>query len=169
MRQKKQKTCFKQASDAAESAGQVVRDAAAGTAHAVDETATAIATAVADAAKATGRSVGYAIQATGDYLTHSKDTAVKAAHKTLDGIERKWLDLQIYATPTTDKAKADFQKVKDQMTQTLTDAKARLVEAREVSTEAWQQNVSPSFNAAMQRANELYADAVARFGSNQPV
>ena len=59
-------------------------------------------------------------------------------------IEKKWQDLQDKATPTTDAAKADFQKAKDQMAQALADAKAKLIEAKDAGADAWQKNVKPA-------------------------
>ena len=109
----KEKTTSEKVSDSAKSAGQAANDAAKATGKAVG-----------DAAKVTGAAVGDAIKATGEYLSQSKDTAVKVAQETLNGIEKRWQDLQAKAVPTTDEAKADLQKAKDQMTQTLADAKA---------------------------------------------
>jgi hypothetical protein len=142
------------ASDAAKSAGQTVGDAAKATG-----------TAVSDAAKATGNAVSDAAKATGDYLTQSKDSAVQAAQETLNGPEKKWQDLQAKAAPTTDAAKADLQKVGDQMAQTLSDARAKLAEAKVASTDAWQENVKPSLDAALAKAQKLYEDAAARFSA----
>jgi hypothetical protein len=138
------KTPTEQVSDAAVSAGQ----------------------AVSDAANTSGAAVGDAAKATGEYLTQSKDMAVRNAQETIDGLEKRWQDLQAKAQPTTDEAKADLQKAQDQMAQTLADAKAKLVEAKGAGTDAWQQNVKPALDAALQRAQKLYTDAAAKFGSN---
>ena len=116
-------------------------------------------------AKATGDAVGDAMQATGEFLTQSKDADVKAAQETLDGIEKKWRDLLVKAAPTTDEAKVEFQNAKDQMAETLVNAKAKLVEAEDASSDAWQQNVKPALDAALQKAQKLYEDTYARFGS----
>ena len=161
----KKNTPSEKASDAGKSAGQATNDAAKATAHAVTDAAKATGTAVSDAAKATGKAVGDATKATGEYLTQPKDTAVKAAQETLDGLEKKWQDLQAKAAPATDEAKADLQKAKDQMAQTLADAKAKLVEAKDASADVWQQNVKPALDAALQKAQKLYEDTAARFGS----
>jgi len=116
-------------------------------------------------AKATGDAVGDAMQATGEFLTQSKDADVKAAQETLDGIEKKWRDLLAKAAPTTDEAKVEFQNAKDQMAETLANAKAKLVEAEDASGDAWQQSVKPALDAALQKAQKLYEDTYARFGS----
>ena len=121
--------------------------------------------AVSDAAKATGKAVDNAAKATGEYLTQSKDSAVKTAQETLNGLEKKWQDLQAKAAPATDEAKADFQKAKDQMARTLADAKAKLVEAKDAGADAWQQNVKPALDAALAKVQKLYEDTAAKFGS----
>ncbi len=149
-------TPSKQTPNAGKSAGQAADDAAKATGTAVD-----------DAAVVTGTAVGDAAKATGEYLTQSKDTAVKTAQDTLDGIEKKWQELQVAAAPTTDEAKADFRKAKDQMTLTLANAKAKLVEARNAGADAWQQKVKPALDSAVQKAQKLYEDTAARFGSKQ--
>jgi len=120
-----------------------------------------------DAGKSAGKAVGDAAKATGEYLAQSKDSAVKAAQERLDGIEKKWQDLQVKATPTTDEAKADFQKAKDQMALTLADAKSKLVEAKDAGADAWQQNIKPAIDSALEKAQKLYEDTAARFGSTQ--
>lgn len=149
-----EKKLSENASDAAKSAGQTVSDAAKATGNAVS-----------DAAKGTGNAVSDAAKATGDYLTQSKDSAVQAAQETLNGLEQKWQDLQAKAAPTTDAAKADLQNVKDQMAQTLSDARTKLAEGRDASADAWQQNVKPSLDAALAKAQKLFEDAVARFSA----
>ena len=133
-------------------------DKAADAAHSAGQAAN-------DAAKATGTAVGDATRATGQYLTQSKDTAVKAAQETLNGIEKKWQDLQAKAAPTTDEAKVDLQKARDQMAQILADAKAKLVEAEDAGADAWKQNVKPAFDAAVQKAQKLYEDVSAKFSN----
>ena len=100
-----------------------------------------------------------------NWLAGPKDSAVKTAQDTLNAIEKKWQDLQAKAAPTTDEAKADFQKAKDQMAQTLADAKAKLVEAKDASADAWQQKVKPALDAALQKAQKLYDDAAAKFSN----
>ena len=162
----KEKTTSEKASDAGKSAGQAASDAGKATGTAVGDATKATVGAVGDAAKATVGAVGDATKATGDYLTQSpKDSAVKTAQETLNGVEKKWQDLQAKAAPATDEAKADFQKVKAQMAQTLADAKAKLVEAKDASADVWQQNVKPALDAALQKAQKLYDDTAARFGN----
>jgi hypothetical protein len=151
------------ASDAGSSAGQSVGDAARATGNAVVDAAKVAGTAVGDAAKATGHAVADATKATGEYLTPSKEAAVEAARETLDGIEKKWQDLQAKAEPATDEAKADLQKARDLMAQALADAKAKLVEAKDAGADVWQQNVKPALDAALQKAQKLYEDVAARF------
>jgi len=150
--------------DAAKATVTAVGDAAKATGTAVGDATTATVTAVGDAAKATGTAVGDATKATGEFLTESKDTAVKVAEETLNGIETKWQELQAKAAPATDEAKADLQKAKDLMAQTLADAKAKLVEAKDASADVWQQNVKPALDAALAKAQKLYEDAAAKFG-----
>jgi hypothetical protein len=149
------KSAGQAASDAAKATGKAVGSAAEATGKAVGGAAEATGKAVGDAAKATVNAVGDAATATGEYLTQSKDSAVKAAQETLNGIEKKWQDLQAKAAPATDEAKADFQKAKDQMAQTLADAKAKLDEAKDAAADAWQQNVKPALDAALQKAQKL--------------
>jgi hypothetical protein len=153
--------------DAATATGMAVVDAAKATGTAVGDAAKATSTAVVDAAKSTGTAVGDATKATGEYLSQSKDTAVEAAQDTLNGIEKKWKDLQAKAAPTTDEAKADLQKAKDLMVQTLADAKAKLVEAKDAGVDTWHQDVKPALDAALHKAQKLYEDTAARFGSKQ--
>jgi len=160
-----EKTPSEKVSDSAKSAGQAVDDAANATGKAVGDAAKAAGDAVGDAAEATGDAVDDATKATGESLTQSKDAAVKAAQETLSAIEKKWQDLQAKAAPATDEAKADLQKAKDQMAQTLADAKAKLVEAKDAGADAWEQNVKPAFRAALQRAQKLYEEASAKFSS----
>jgi hypothetical protein len=136
------------------------------TSEKVSDSAKSAGQATSDAAKATGAAVGDALKATGEYLTQSKDTDVKAAQETLNRLEKKWQDLLTKAAPTTNEAKADLQKAKDQMAETLADAKAKLVEAKDASADAWQQNVKPTVDAALQKAQRLYEDASTRFSNN---
>jgi len=159
------KTASEKASDAGKSAGQAAKDAAKATGEAVGDAAKATGTAVGDAAKATGKAVGDAAKATGEQVTQAKDAAVKAAQEALNGFEKKWQDLQAKAAPTTDEAKADLQKVKDQMAQLLADAKAKLVEAKDAGADAWQQNVKPALDAALAKAQKLYEDTAAKFSN----
>ena len=148
------RTPSEKASDAGKSAGQTARDAAKATGNAVG-----------DAAKATGNVVGGAAKATGEYLSQSKDTAVKAAQETLNGVEKKWQDFLAKAAPTTDAAKDDLRKARDEMARTLADAKAKLIQAKDASAGAWHENVKPTLEAAVQKAQRLYHDAADRFGS----
>jgi hypothetical protein len=129
------------------------------------EKAKATGDAVGDAAEATGDAVGDAMQATGEFLTQSKETDVKAAREALVVIEKKWQDLLAEAAPNTDEAKVEFQNAKDQMAETLAKAKATLVEAENASGDEWQQNVKPALDATLHKAQKLYEDASARFGS----
>jgi hypothetical protein len=115
------------------------------------------------AAEAADNVVGDAAKATDEFLSESKDTAVKTAQETLDGIEKKWRELREKVAPATDEAKADFQKSKDLMAQSLTDAKAKLVEAKNASADVWQKDVKPALDAAVQKTKKLYEDAAAKF------
>jgi hypothetical protein len=148
-----EKKTSEKVSDATRSAGQATSDAASATGKAVG-----------NAAKATGAAVGDAAKATGDWLSGSKDSAVKTAQDTVNTLEKKWQDLQAKAAPTTDQAKADWQKAKDQMSQTLADAKAKLVEAKDATEDVWQKNVKPALAAAVDKAQKLYDDVAAKFG-----
>ncbi|MBE0618247.1 MAG: hypothetical protein IH608_10020 [Proteobacteria bacterium] len=139
-------------SDVSKSAGRITSDAAKATGNAVG-----------DAAKATGNAVGDAAKGTGDYLTQSKDSAVKAAQETLSGLEGKWQDLEAKAAPTTDAAKADLQRAKEQMVEALSDAKTKLAEAKDASDSAWEQNIKPALVAALAKAQKLYEDTAAKF------
>jgi len=142
------------ASDTTKSAGQTASDAA-----------NAAGKAVGDAAKATGNAVGNAAQATGDWLTGSKDTVVKTAQEKVAALEAKWQALQDKAAPTTDEAKADWQKAKDLMAQTLADAKAKLIQAKDATDDVWQKDIKPALAAALDKAQKLYDDVAAKFGS----
>lgn len=119
---------------------------------------------MSDAAKATGNAVGDAAKATGELLSESKDTTVQAAQAALNGIENKWQSLVDKSAPATDAAKADFQKAKDEMAQTLAAAKAKLAEAKGAGSDAWQEKVKPAFETALQKAQKLYDDTAAKFG-----
>jgi predicted small lipoprotein YifL len=149
-----EKTPAQKTSDAGKSAGQATSDAAKATGKAVG-----------DAAKATGTAIGDATKATGEFLSGSKDKAVKDAQEALDAIEKKWQDLQAKAAPATDEAKADLQKAKDEMAKALAEAKAKLVEAKDASADAWQKGVKPALDAAVQKTKKLYEDAAAKFSS----
>jgi len=149
-----EKKTSEKVSEATRSAGQAAGEAANATGKAVGEAATATGTAVGEAAKATG-----------DYLSGSKDTAVTTAQDTVNTLEKKWQDLEAKAAPATDEAKADFQKAKDQMAQALADAKAKLVQAKDATDDAWQKDVKPALAAALDKAQKLYDDAAAKFGS----
>jgi len=151
--------------DAAQDAGEAVKDAGEAAGEAVGGAAKATGTAVTDAARATGKAVGNAAKDTGEFLTHSKDAAVKSARETLGSLEKKWQDLQAKAAPVTDEAKADFQKAKDQMAQILADARAKLAEAKDAGGDAWQQDVKPALDSALRKAQKLYDDAAAKFSS----
>jgi hypothetical protein len=145
------KTPSENPSDTGRSAGQAASDAAKATGDAVS-----------DAAKATGKAVGDATKATGDFLSQSKDKAVKAAQDTLDGLDKKWQDLQAKAAPTTDEGKADLEKAKDEMAKALADAKAKLVEAKDATADTWQQDVKPALDTALAKAQKLYDDTAAK-------
>ena len=149
----KDKTTSETVSDAAESAGEAVGDAGKTAGNAVG-----------DAAKATGDAVGDAATATGDWLTGSKDAAVKAAQDKVAYLETKWQGLQARAAPATDETKADLQKAKEQMAQTLADAKANLVAAKDATDDAWRKDIKPALAAALDKAQKLYDDTAARFG-----
>jgi len=151
---KGQQTTSERVSDSTRSAGQAAGNAANTTG-----------TAVGGAARTTGNAVGDAAKATGNYVAPSKDAAVKAAQDTVNTLEKKWRDLEAKAAPTTDEAKADFQKTKDQMAKSLDYAKVKLVEAKDASDDAWQQNVKPALDATLDKAQKLYDDAAAKFGS----
>jgi hypothetical protein len=135
------------------------------TGEAVNDAAKATGNAVGNAAKATGKAVGNAAQATGDYLTQKKDEAVKAAQENIALLDTKWQELQDKAAPTTDEARAEFQKAKDQMAKTLAEARTKLVEAKDAGADAWQNNVKPALDAALDKAQKLYEDTAAKFGS----
>jgi hypothetical protein len=160
-----EKTPSQKASDAGKSAGQAAKDAAKATGKAVGDAATATGTAVGDAANATGAAAADAAKTTGEFLAGSKDAAVKDAQDALAAIEKKWQGLQTKAAPATDEAKADLQKAKDEMAKALAEAKAKLVEAKEASADAWQKDVKPALDAAVQKTKKLYEDAAAKFGS----
>ncbi|HER62994.1 MAG TPA: hypothetical protein ENO11_03355 [Desulfobacteraceae bacterium] len=134
------------------------------TGEAVGDAMQATGEAVGDAAKATGEAVGDAMQATGEFLSLSKEEDVKAAQATLDRIEKEWQAFLLKAEPTTAEAKVDFQNTRDQMAETLADARARLAEAKDASADTWQKDVKPALDAALQKAQELYEDASARYG-----
>lgn len=121
---------------------------------------------VSDAAKATGNAVNDAAKATGEFLTQSKDTDVKVAQETLNEIEKKWQDLYAKAAPTSDEAKTDLQKAKDEMAQVLAEAKAKFVEAKNAGVDTWQKNVKPALDAALRKAQKLYEDTHAKFSNN---
>lgn len=130
-----------------------------------NDAAKATGNAVGNAAKATGKAVGNAAEATNDYLTQTKDEAVKAARKKIDLLDKKWQELQDKAAPATDEAKAELQKAKDQMAKTLAEAKTKLIEAKDAGVDAWQKNVKPALDVAMDKAQKLYDDTAAKFGS----
>jgi len=129
------------------------------------EKAKATGEAVGDAAKTAGDAVGDAIQATDDFLTQSKDEGVKAAQEKLDEIEKNWQDLLAKAEPATSEAKVDLQKAKEQMDTALADAKVKLMKAKAASEDGWKQDAKPALDAALQKAQKLYEDTLARFGS----
>ena len=118
-----------------------------------------------DAVKATGTAAGDAPKTTGERLVRSKDEAVKAAQETLDGVERKWRDLQAKAEPATDEAKTDLQRAKVQIGGAFADAKAKLVEARDAGADTWHQDVKPALDAALQKVQKLYEDTSAKLSS----
>jgi hypothetical protein len=145
--------------------GEAANDAAKATGNAVGNAAKATGKAVGNAAEATGKAVGNAAEATGEYLTQGKDAAVKSAQEKIALLDKKWQELQDKTAPATDEAKADFQKAKDQMAKTLAEAKTKLVEAKDASADAWQKNVKPALDAALDEAQKLYEDTAAKFGS----
>ena len=155
-------TPAEKASDAGKTAGQAVGDAAKTAGSAVGDAATSAGSAVSDAATATGDFIAD----TGDTIARQKDEAVKAAREQIAALEKKWQELVGKAAPTTDAAKADFQKAKDQMVQTLADAEAKLVEAKDAGSDAWQKNVEPALDASIQKAQKIYQDVAAQFGSD---
>jgi predicted small secreted protein len=118
-----------------------------------------------DAANATGEAVGNAAEATGEYLTQNKNEAVKAAQEKIALLDKKWQELQAKAAPTTDEAKVEFQNAKDQMAKTLAEAKTKLIEAKDAGADAWQKDVKPALDAALDKAQKLYEDTAAKFGS----
>ena len=145
--------------------GEAANDAANATGNAVGNAAEATGEAVGNAAKATGKAVGNAAQATGEFLTQNKDEAVKAAQEKITLLDKKWQELQDKAAPTTDEAKAEFQKARDQMAKTLAEAKTKLVEAKDAGADAWQKDVKPALDTALDKAQKLYEDMAAKFGS----
>jgi hypothetical protein len=161
------KSAGQTASDAAKATGNAVGDAGKAAGNAVGDAAKATGKAVGEAAKATGNAVGDAAKATGDWLAGSKDDAVKTAQNKVADLETKWQALQDKAAPTTDEAKADWQKAKDQMAQLLTDAKAKLVAAKDATDDVWQKDIKPALAAALDKAQKLYDEAAAKFGSTQ--
>ena len=96
------------------------------------------------AAKVTGKAVGNAAEATDDYLTQKKDEAVKTAQEKIATLDKKWQELQA---------------------KTLAEAKTKLAEAKNAGADAWQKNVKPALDAALDKAQKLYDDTAARFGS----
>ena len=130
----------------------------------VNDAAKATGNAVGNAAEATGNAVGNAAEATNDYLIQKKDEAIKVAQESIALLDKKWQELQDKAAPTTDEAKAEFQKAKDQMAETLTEAKTKLVEAKDAGADAWQKNVKPALDVALDKAQKLYEDMAAKFG-----
>jgi hypothetical protein len=116
-----------------------------------------------DAGKSAGKTADDAAKAAGEFLAPSKDAAVKAAQETLDDLEKKWKDLQDKAAPATDEAKADLHKAGDQMVQALSDAKAKLVAAKDASDDVWHKDIKPALDAALDKAKKLYDDTAARF------
>ena len=135
------------------------------TGEAVGDAAKTASEAVGDAAKTAGDAVGDAIQATDDFLTQPKDEGVKAAQDKLDEIEKNWQDLLAKAEPATSEAKVDLQKAKEQMDTALADAKVKLMKAKAASEDGWKQDAKPALAAALQKAQKLYEDTFARFGS----
>ena len=109
--------------------------------------------------------MGDAAEATGDALTRWKDSAVETGQETLDAIGEKWQVLEAKAKPTTDEAKVEFQEAKDRMAQALADVEAELVEAKDAGADTWKQNGQPALDAAMKKAQKIYEDAAAQFGS----
>jgi hypothetical protein len=120
--------------------------------------------AVGNAAKATGEALNTAAKATGEYLSPSKAAVVKAAEETLAALEKKWTELQAKAAPAIEETKASFRKARKQMPQNLAEAKARLVEAKDVSADVWQKTVNPALDTSLEKAKKLYEDTAAKLG-----
>ena len=51
------------------------------------------------------------------------------------------------------------------MSQTLADAKAKLAAAKDATDDVWQKDIKPALAAALDKAQKLYDDAAAEFGS----
>ena len=116
-------------------------------------------------AKTTDGAIGNAAESTGDYLIQKKDEAIKASQEKIALLDKKWQELQDKAAPATDEAKAELQKTKDQMAKTLAEAKTKLIEAKDAGVDAWQENVQPALDVAMDKAQKLYEDTAAKFDS----
>ena len=152
-------------SERAKDTGEAVGDAMQATGEAVGDAAKTTGEAVGDAAKTTGEAVGDAMQATSEFLSLSKDEDVKAAQATLDRIEKEWQAFLMKTAPTTAEAKVDLQNTRNQMAETMADARAKLAEAKDASADTWQKDIKPALDAALQKAQKLYEDASARYGS----
>jgi hypothetical protein len=159
------KTPSEKAKATGDAVGDAVGDAAKTAGDAVGDAAKTAGDAAGDAAKTAGDAVGDAIQATDDFLTQSKDEGVKVAQEKLDEIEKNWQDLLAKAEPATSEAKVDLQKAKEQMDTALADAKVKLMKAKAASEDGWKQDAKPALDAALQKAQKLYEDTLARFGS----
>ncbi len=110
-----------------------------------------------------GGTVSETAKTAGEQLGEAKDAAVQAAQDALDKLQQKWQDLTASAAPTTDEGKTDLQKTKDAMAQAMADAKAKLVEAKNAGADAWQNDVKPAFDAALEKAQKLYDEAALKF------
>ena len=121
--------------------------------------------AVGSAVKTTGEAVGNAAETAGEFMAQTKDDAFKAAQDKIALLEKDWQRLQDKAAPATDEAKAQLQTAKDQMAKTLAEARTKLVEAKDASADAWQKDIKPAIDAALDKAKKLYEDTAARFGS----
>lgn len=134
------------------------------TGDAVGDAMEATGEAVGDAAKATGSAVGGAIEATGEFLTQTREADLKIALETLERIEKEWQDLQAKSAPVGDAAKIEFLETRQQMSEALVDARARLAEAKDASADSWREDAKPALDDALQKAQGLFEDAYAKFG-----
>jgi len=85
-------------------------------------------------------------------------------------VQRAWA-LAYFSSPTRSgvelpaKFAASQIVTKEQMAKTLAEAKTKLAEAKDAGADAWQNNVKPALDAALDKAQKLYEDAAARFCS----
>ena len=150
-------TSGEKASNAANSAGTAVNDAAKATGKALDSAAQATGEALDHAAKATGEG----LNAAGEYL--SRQDEVKTSREAIEDLKTKWGQLRDKTETTSAAAKAEFQKLEEQMVQGLDEADRKLVAAGEASADTWQAAES-ALDGALQKTQELYEEARVRFG-----